>query len=104
MKIFSFFENESILLEDINNFINLTYGKYFEKTTNKFIIGESFGSLLAILASLNKNKFFDGVIILSPPKSLNINENSLKYKMLKFLNKLYPSYCVSIEEGKLFIK
>ena len=78
------------MLEDVNNFINLTYGKYFEKTMNKFIIGYSLGSVLAFNTAVNKKDFFDGVVMIAPPIILDVKENTFKYYFLSFLNIIFP--------------
>ncbi len=70
----------------------MTYGKYFEKTMNKFIIGYSLGSVLAYNTAVNKKDFFDGVVMLAPPILLDkeVKPNSFKYKFLSLLNKIVP--------------
>ena len=69
----------------------MTYGKYFEKTLNKFIIGYSLGSLISLNTAVDKKDFFDGVVLLAPPLGMVNKENSLKFKIMKVLNKVFPS-------------
>lgn len=70
----------------------MTYGKYFEKTMNKFIIGYSLGSVLAFNTAVNKKDFFDGVVMIGPPIILEVKENSFKYFFLNLLNKIFPGF------------
>lgn len=69
----------------------MTYGKYFEKTLNKFIIGYSLGSLISFNTAVDKKDFFDGVVLLAPPLGMVNKENSLKFEIMKVLNKVFPN-------------
>jgi len=70
----------------------MTYGKYFEKTMNKFLIGYSLGSVLAYNTAVNKEAFFDGLVMIGPPILLDeqVKPDSFKFKFLSFLNKILP--------------
>lgn len=70
----------------------MTYGKYFEKTMNKFLIGYSLGSVLAFNTAVNKKDFFDGVVMIAPPIILEVKESSFQYKLLSFVNKIFPGF------------
>lgn len=80
------------MLEDLNNFINMTYGKYFEKTMNKFLIGYSLGSLLCYNTVVNKKDFFDGIIMIAPPIIFEEKLNPFKQFFIKFMMKVFPSF------------
>lgn len=102
-KFHSFFENEQTLLEDVNNFINMTYGSYFERTMNKFLIGYSLGSVLAFNTAVKKKDFFDGVVMIAPPIILEVNETSLQFKLLSLLNKVLPGFPLLPLKSKFFL-
>lgn len=89
---FSFFENEKILLEDVYNFIEMTHGKYFEKTLNKFIVGYSLGSLLAYNSAIKRKNFFDGVVMIGPPVFIEREETPYYRFAFKILQKIFPGF------------
>ena len=70
----------------------MTYGKYFEKTMNKFLIGYSLGSILAFNTAVNKKDFFDGLVMIAPPIILEVKESSFQYKLLSILNRIFPGF------------
>lgn len=81
----------------------MTYGKYFEKTMNKFLIGYSLGSVLAFNTAVNKKDFFDGVVMIAPPIILEVNESSFKFKLLSLLNKVFPGFPLLPLKSKFFL-
>ena len=82
----------------------MTYGKYFEKTMNKFLIGYSLGSLIAFNTAVNKKDFFDGVVMIAPPIILEAKETSFKFRLLSLLNKLFPGFPLLPLKSKFFSK
>lgn len=81
----------------------MTYGKYFEKTMNKFIIGYSLGSLISLNVAVDKKDFFDGVVLLAPPLGMVNKENSMKFKIMQVLNKVFPSLPFIKLDSKYFL-
>jgi alpha-beta hydrolase superfamily lysophospholipase len=71
---------------------------------NKFLIGYSLGSVLAFNTAVNKQDFFDGVVVIAPPIILELKENSFKYIFLSFLNKIFPGFPVLSNKSKKNIK
>ena len=55
------------VFEDVNNFIEMTFANYHNRTYNKFIVGYSLGSLLAYNSAIKRKSFFDGVVMIGPP-------------------------------------
>ena len=89
---YSFFENENILLEDVHNFIEITFAAYHNRTYNKFIVGYSLGSLLAFNSAIKRKNFFDGVVMIGPPVLIE-REETIYYKYaFKILGKLFPGF------------
>ncbi len=86
-----FFENQNIILQDLNKFIDLTEKDYIDKTSNKFVLGYSFGGLFANLLCLQRKDYFNGMILLAPSFNGDNKKYSFWIKLARVLNTIAPS-------------
>ena len=86
-----YLESGKVVLQDINNFIKITEKEYEGKTPNKFILGYSFGGLLANLIALEKKDYFSGLILLAPAFHSDEGKYSFWIKIGRILNFIAPS-------------
>ncbi len=95
-----YFESKETILDDINNFINLTESDYSDKTNNKYILGYSFGGLFANLITMQRPNYFDGQILLAPAFFSDSSKYSLTIKVARLINYVYPSLPLIEIKGK----
>jgi acylglycerol lipase len=86
-----YLENMNTMIEDFKNFINTSDALYTEKTENKFVLGFSLGGLYANLISLAMPNYFNGMIMISPPLSVDIKKYDFLMKIANFLRNVFPS-------------
>jgi len=95
------------MLEDYTKFINITKDNYSEDIP-KYLFGYSLGGLMSVRLTILMENYFKGVILFAPAI---FSEESLKqfkieyymFKLLKPLNKFFPTFKLMKTKGKFNI-
>ena len=83
---------EESMIEDQFKYVDLVDEKYGGKDVKKFILGHSFGGLMGLKMSIKREKYFNGLGLLSPFikfKHEDLVERNLS--MSKMVTKVFPT-------------